>query len=238
MADVAVVEVGCEGAREAIGDMRNEKLVLPLVLKPALTISILAVGIEQTHHIARSYLHRLHIEYQVLGFGSVSAYVLYGTGSHFARNEREVFGSVPSVCHTLSHDIVPRHARTVAYEHVVGSLGTGVGHHHRLVAYGRMNHNAFEVAGEKQVTALADDDERHGRLGEDGRHLTRLVYSVKLKKATASCLDAERIVRQKAAIEYVLHYIISFISFQCLPLRRKVSSVSRPLAMPRMTNIF
>ena len=216
----------------------NEELVFPLVLESALTISILAVGIEQTHHIARSYLHRLHIEYQVLGFGSVSAYVLYGTGSHFARNEREVFGSVPSVGYALSHDIVPRHARTVAYEHVVGSLGTGVSHHHRLVAYGRMNHNAFEVAGEKQVTALADDDKRHVSMGEDARHLTRLVYSVKLKKATASCLDAERIVRQKAAIEYVLHYIISFISFQCLPLRRKVSSVSRPLAMPRMTNIF
>ena len=101
-----------------------------------------------------------------------------------------------------------------------------------------MNHNAFEVACEKQVAALAHDDERHVSMGEDARHLTRLVYSVKLKKATASCLDAERIVRQKAAIEYVLHYIISFISFQCLPLRRKVSSVSRPLAMPRMTNIF
>ena len=238
MADVAVVEVGSEGAREAVGDMRNEILVFPFVLESALTISILAVGIEQTHHIARSYLYRLHIEYQVLGFGTIRTYVLNGTGSHFARNEREVFGSVPSVCHALSHDIVPCHARAVAYEHVVGIPSASVSHYHSLVAYGRMNHNAFEVAGEKQVAALADDDERHVSMGEDARYLTSLVYCVKLKKATASSLNAERIVRQKAAIEYVLHYIISFISFQCLPLRRKVSSVSRPLAMPRMTNIF
>ena len=218
--------------------MRNEILILPFVLEAALTISILTVGIEHTHHIACSYLHCLHIEYQILGLGSISTYVLNGTGSHLARNERQILGSVPSVCHTLSHNIVPRHARTIAYKHVVCRFSASVSHNHSLVAYDRMNHNAFIVAGEKQITTLAHDDKRHIRLGEYTSHLTSLVNGFKLKKATASSINAKRVVRQKAAIKYILHYIISFISFQCPPLRRNVSSVSRPLAMPRMTNIF
>ena len=67
----------------------------------------------------------------------------------------------------------------------------------------------------------------------------RLFNGGELNKAMASCFDAEGVVSQEAMIKEVFHHHIkSFISFQCPPLRRNVSSVSRPLAMPRITKIF
>ena len=85
---------------------------------------------------------------------------------------------------------------------------------------------------------LENDWLQMGLLPEHGGHLLSLVNSSEFKETTASCVDAERIVGFQTIIVNVSHQVVNLVNFQCPFVQRKVISISKPLAIPRITKIL
>lgn len=76
--DISIIQARTEDFEQTIHHMGDKKPILPLMLEPTLTVSILAVSITESHQLTRSYLHRLHLIYNILGFDSIRSDVLHG----------------------------------------------------------------------------------------------------------------------------------------------------------------
>ena len=204
------------------------------MLETAVAISITTFLVGELNDASCGYLNSLHLIYKVLRLHAIGSDVLHSTRTHFARDERQILRTIPSFLHAIRHNVVPSLARTATKHNIAVSLFCGF-----ASLYGRMKHDAREVACEQKIAALAYDKERKTSFTHNASSSLRLFNVGELDKAMASCFDAEGVVSQEAMIKEVFHHHIkSFISFQCPPLRRNVSSVSRPLAMPRITKIF
>ena len=116
--NVAVIKMWNKGSTEPIGDMGDEKATFPIAFKTTLAISILALGIGKVHNAPCSHLYSLHTGYQIFHLRTVCTNVLYSTSPHFARNKRQVFGSIQAIGHALSHHLVPHQPRTATQQHV------------------------------------------------------------------------------------------------------------------------
>ena len=101
---------------------------------------------------------------------------------------------MPTIVDALGYDIVPYYARAIFHIDAVGCLFCVF--NHSAAVYGRMHNYAFVVAGEQEVAALTDDDERQICLLQNVGHLLCLFHGGKLKKAVATSVDAECVVSQ------------------------------------------
>ena len=204
------------------------------MLETAVTISITTFLVGEFNDASCGYLHSLHLIYKVLRLHAIGSDVLHSTRTYFSRDERQILRTIPPFLHAIRHNVVPSLAGTATKHNVAVSLFCGF-----ASLYGRMEHDAGKVAREQKIAALAYYEEREVGITHNTCSSLRLFNGGELNKAVAPCFDAESVVSQEAMIKEVFHHHIkSFISFQCPPLRRNVSSVSRPLAMPRITKIF
>ena len=222
--DIAVVQVWLEVGSQLVSDMGDEIAVLPVVLEAAIAVSVLTVGIRESAESPRGYLHGFHLDDEVFHLHTVCTDILYGTGTHVARYQRQVLHAVETLLQTHRHSIVEDDTAATNHSHAL----------ERTAFQGRMYHNTLEVTRQQQIAAATYDDKRGVRRCQHLCYLLRLFEGLIFQEAAAPGIDAKRIVCQKAIVAKVSHVII-FLSFHLPPIRLKVSSISRPLAMPRST---
>ena len=137
--DIAIVQTRREDRRELIGDMSDEITVLPLLLEAALTIAILAITIGKTALPAGLNLNGFDADYQVFDLSTIGSDILYGTGSHIARNQRKVLAAKQVSLKAASYHVVPHHTTATTHGNTA----------HRAVGDSGTNHDAVEILGQQ-----------------------------------------------------------------------------------------
>ena len=188
--DIAIVQARRKNGRELIGDVGDEIAVLPLLLETALAIAVLAVAIGKTAQSAGLNLNGFDADYQVFNLGTIGSDILHGTGSHVARNERQVLGSVQPLLQAESHHVVPRHTATATHQLAIDLV----------VAHGRVYHDAREVARQQQIAAATYYNKRCRRRTQNFGHLLSLLLRLVFQEAVTTGLNAKGVVCQKAIV--------------------------------------
>ena len=116
---ISVVEMRSKGGTQTIGNMSNQIFILPLMLKYALAISVVAVGCRDSNHLACSNFYSFDTFNHILSFGSIGSDVLYRTCSHFAWYQRKVFHAVEPFACSKCHNIVKHQSCPTSYAHTI-----------------------------------------------------------------------------------------------------------------------
>ena len=203
-ADVTIVEIGHKGARKAIDDMGDKILVAPLMLEFALAITILAISIVEDHQLTCGNLHCFHLIYNILRLDTIGTDVLYGTRPYLTRDNRQVLGTMITILHGKSHDIIEDLAASAFQEDGSRFLIT-----QDLNALdGRMKHGSRVIAREQEVASSSQDEQRLILCCQRRNNLLGFLNRGILQEAMASCLYAKCIVRQEAVVLNIFHRII------------------------------
>ena len=139
--DVAIIKMRNKCSAEPIGNVGDKKTIFPIAFKTTLAIGILALGIGKLNDTTRFHLYGFDSGDQIFYLSTVCTDVLNSTCSHFARNKRQVFGTIQAFSHALGNHFIPNQTRTATQQHVFSIVFVSF-HPHNL----RMNDRSVEVA--------------------------------------------------------------------------------------------
>ena len=113
--DITIVETRRKFLLQHIGHRSDQIFVLPVFLKPTLTIGILAGSIADGTHLACCDFHRIQFEQHVLHLDTIGTDILHSRSTHIARYQREVFHAIETVTDAQGDHIVPHLATATAH---------------------------------------------------------------------------------------------------------------------------
>ena len=163
------------------------------MLKAALAVAVLAVGIAEADLASRANLYSLNRDDEIFHLSSVGTDVLHGACSHLARNDREVLCSMPARFYGQCHDVVPGLARADAYQSSFFDRSAGE------AGDGRVDHGAMVIACELKDAAPTENQIFLARPQTAG-YLFGLLFGGVFYKFVAVGLDAERVVVEEVVM--------------------------------------
>ena len=127
--------------------MGDKHFSLQFILEYAVAVCIVAVSQTERNHATTINLYALYLIYIILYLCTVCANVLNSRSTRITRNERQVFESVPSLLHTVCHQVVPAFAAAHPHHHII-AYDVRLNAHHRGV-----HHSAIIVAHKQQIAS-------------------------------------------------------------------------------------
>ncbi len=119
-----------------------------LVLEETASISVLTVIVREHTFSTRGHLYRFDALNAITSLDTISPYVLHGTRSDLAGNERKVFQTVIPVFDAISDKVVPRFAASDTQKKRFTRFGQDFLPHDLAVQY-----NTVIILYKEQVTA-------------------------------------------------------------------------------------
>ena len=113
-------------------------------LEDAVTIAIITFFHIKNAQTSVREVHTLHLSDKLGSLGTISPDVLDCRRTHLARNERQVFQSVPPLGKAVFHPAVPVHSGSHSHQHLLIFLSK-----HLYALNGRMKDNTGEILHEK-----------------------------------------------------------------------------------------
>ena len=198
------------------------------MLEPTVTIAIPAILIAEDTASACRYLHSMNLTNEILGLYTIGTDILHSRSTHIARNQREVLQAVIACLDTECHDVVP-HLST-ATDHTAVRFKT-------IARDTRAHHDTLKVFRQQQITTATYYYIRCIRRTQDLSNLLRLLFVFKRQETTALGINTKCVMRLQTIVYFIYHVAI-FISSQRVPYFLKRSSISSPLATPRIRKII
>ena len=210
--DIPVVEVRCKRFLQTIGHMGDQKTVFPVVLKPALTIVVVAFLICKPMDESCLDLHRLHLIYNIFYLRAIGPDILHCRGTHLTGYQTEVLCPIPLVFHAKGNDIIPRLTSSTAQQ------DTAI---HEMALYtldAHMQHSTLEIFCQQEVTATAQQQQRPVFLRQGGYHALDLFHRIKIDKTGTLHINAEGIPTEQTIVTDISHRLFhQFKQFPMVP---------------------
>ena len=210
--DIPVVEVRCERFLQTIGHMGDQKTVFPVVLKPALTIVVVALLIRKPMDESSLDLHGLYLIYYILNLRAIGPDILHSRGTHLTGYQTEVLRPIPIVLHAQGNDIIPclsgatTQQDATIYEMALHALD------------GHMQHSTLKIFCQQEVTATTQQQQRPVFLRQCGYHALDLLHRIEVDKPATFHIDAEGIPAEQTIVTDISHRLLhQFKQFPMVP---------------------
>ena len=168
-------------------NVRHSKAMCALMLEETASVSVLTVIVREHTFSTRGHLYRFDALNTITCLDTISPYVLHGTRSDLAGNERKVFQTVIPVFDAISDKVVPRFAASDTQKKRFTRFGQDFLPHDLAV-----QHNAVIILYKEQVTAGTDVQPRG--ISERCDNLFELCHRSILNKLSARGINAKSIV--------------------------------------------
>ena len=212
LTDIPVVEVRCERFLQTVSHMGDQETVFPVVLKPALSIMVVAFLIRKPMDESGLDLHGLYLIYYILNLRAIGTNVLHSRGTHLSGYQTEVLSPIPLVFHAQGNDIIPRLSRSAAQQ------DTAI---HEMTLYtldGHMQHSTLKILRQQEVTATAQQQQRTVFLRQGGYHALDLLHRIEVDKTATLHIDAEGIPAEQTIVTDISHRLFhQFKQFPMVP---------------------
>ena len=180
--NITVSRVQLWHSTQPVSDISYEIAVFPVVLKTTVAIAVAAVVARKRYQLARTDFHSLDCLYQVFHFCAVGSNILYGTGTDFSRNERQVLSTIQVVGYAPVNDVVPNLTATTAHQ---CSLLL------RNATQGRVHYRSVKISCKQQITAAA---QQQVGLFQRVSHPDGLIQRFKFQEPLAGSVDTKGIM--------------------------------------------
>ena len=192
--------------------MGDQETVFPVVLKPALTIVVVALLIRKPMDESGFDLHCLYLIYNILNLRSIGTNVLHGRGTHLTGYHTEVLSPIPLVFHAQGNDIIPCLSGATAQQ------DTAI---HEMALYtldAHMQHSTLKILCQQEVTATAQQQQRPVFLRQCGYHALDLLHRIKIDKTATFHINAEGIPTEQTIVTDISHRLFhQFKQFPMVP---------------------
>ena len=202
LTDIPVVKVRCKRFLQTIGHMGDQETVFPVVLKPALSIVVVALLIRKPMDESGLDLHRLHLIYNIFYLRAVGPDILHCRGTHLTGYHTEVLSPIPLVLHAQGNDIIPRLTRSAAQQDAAI---------HEMALYtldAHMQHSTLKIFCQQEVTATTQQQQRTVFLRQCGYHALDLLHRIEVDKPATFHIDAEGIPAEQTIVTDISHRLL------------------------------
>ncbi len=155
-------------------------------------------------------IEQMHAGYDILGLGSVCAYVLHGGRAHGARDERQILRAPQPALHAPRHEVIPLHGSSRLDRHRLVILREDV-----YAANVGFEQRAVEITREQYVIAAAENVKfSESALG--GKNMVEILRGVEHDEPPRLLVSVETVKpAQRMFLKFPYHALL-FLGFTLL----------------------